>query len=181
MMPTIRKLHKGRVAMLISAHRDGEIIADAVQGFGLEFVRGSTNRAGRDKGGAGAVVEMQKLLETGVAVGVTPDGPRGPARSVQAGIVKLAAQTGAPIIPLAYAISNGKFLNSWDRFLLALPFSKGVFMAGAPIPAPPDSAPDTIEAARQAVGKALNDITAKADAAVGLKSTDGATQKDETR
>ena len=114
--------------MLISAHRDGRIIADAVGYFGIHSVPGSTRR-----GGSAALRRMLKQLEAGECVGITPDGPRGPATVASVGIVNLARLAGAPIVPVVFATSYRKILNSWDRFNLALPFGRGVFVWGEPI------------------------------------------------
>ena len=64
---------------------------------------------------------------------MTPDGPRGPRMKINSSIVKIASLTGYKIVPLAYSVKNKIFLNSWDKFLLALPFGKGCFIWGKPI------------------------------------------------
>ena len=84
--------------MLISAHRDGELIANTVAHFDIGWVKGSSS-----KGGAGALRAMVKALRAGEWVGITPDGPRGPRMRVSDGIVSLAKLTGVPIVPRAYA------------------------------------------------------------------------------
>ena len=136
MAPVLRREINRKFVMLISTHRDGELITNAVKGFGIDFVRGSAanqRKAFKDKGGAPAVTQMIGAIEAGHVVGITPDGPRGPARRTQSGILKLAAMTGRPILPIAYSASNARQLNSWDRFLLALPFSKIRVIAGPPV------------------------------------------------
>src|SRR5262249_28724431 len=70
--------------MLISAHRDGRIISDAVSYFGIETIAGSTRR-----GGPSAVRALLKALANGNCVALTPDGPRGPAMHASIGIVNL--------------------------------------------------------------------------------------------
>src|SRR5579864_3960015 len=114
--------------MLISAHRDGRIIADAVTYFGVRSIPGSSRR-----GGSAALRSMLKRLEAGDCVGITPDGPRGPAMEASSGIVNLARLSGAPIVPIVFATSRRRVLHSWDRFHLALPFGRGVFLWGEPI------------------------------------------------
>ncbi|MEM6413653.1 MAG: lysophospholipid acyltransferase family protein [Pseudomonadota bacterium] len=136
MAPVFRKKISRRFKMLISAHRDGEIIATAVQGYGVEFIRGSTKNARKsfkNKGGIAAIAEIKQALCDGDVVGLTPDGPRGPACEVQSGLVRLATATQRPIIPLCVAASRTKCLNSWDNFQLILPFSRIVAMAGSPV------------------------------------------------
>src|SRR3954447_24980028 len=84
--------------MLISAHRDGRIIADAVTYFGVHSIAGSTRR-----GGSAALRLMLKRLHDGDCVGIPPDGPRGPAMVASAGIVNVARLAGMPIVPIVFA------------------------------------------------------------------------------
>lgn len=171
MSPLMRSRTTKPVRMLISAHRDGDIIAGAVGGFGIEFIRGSAadpRKKYKEKGGAGALAHMLAALESGAIVGVTPDGPRGPARRVQPGVVRLAQLSGAPILPVAYSISRGRFLGTWDGFLLAAPFGRGCFVAGPPIRVAPDAGPEALEAARRQLEEGLEAVCARADDAAGL-------------
>src|SRR5690349_8820692 len=114
--------------MLISAHRDGRIIAGAMTYFGIETIAGSTSR-----GGSAALRTMLKRLREGGCVGITPDGPRGPAMTASIGIVNVARLARVPILPLTYATSRRRVLATWDRFHLALPFGHGVYLWGEPI------------------------------------------------
>ncbi|MEM8771459.1 MAG: lysophospholipid acyltransferase family protein [Pseudomonadota bacterium] len=158
--------------MLISTHRDGEIIANAVSGYGVNFIRGSAanpKKPGQSKGGAGAVAQIIAALEAGDAVGVTPDGPRGPAETVQPGILKIAQRTGAAIVPVGASASRAKQFTSWDRFLLALPFAKMVFAGEPAITVPGDASKDDLERLRHALKTAISEATARADAAAGRK------------
>lgn len=170
MSPLMRRKTKKRVYMLISNHRDGEIIANAVKGYGLDFIRGSSadpKKKWKEKGGAPALARMIAALEEGQVVAVTPDGPIGPARKAQAGVIRLAQMSGAPIIPVAYSVSRGKNLRTWDRFLLAAPFSKGCIAVLDPIEVPADASPEMIEETRQKLENALNDVTALVDREAG--------------
>jgi lysophospholipid acyltransferase (LPLAT)-like uncharacterized protein len=90
-----------RLSILISEHRDGELIHRIVRRFGFDTVRGSTTR-----GGARALRQMARLGRTGADLAVTPDGPRGPRRVAQAGVAELAKLTGLPIIPLTFSASK---------------------------------------------------------------------------
>ncbi|HTT80907.1 MAG TPA: lysophospholipid acyltransferase family protein [Stellaceae bacterium] len=148
--------------ILISAHRDGRIIADAVGHFGVGSITGSTRR-----GGSTALRAMLNRLAAGECVGITPDGPRGPAMVASAGIVNLARLAGVPIVPVAYATSRRRILGSWDRFHLALPFGRGVFLIGEPIAVARDLEPADLEDARRRVERCLNALTAEADRRVG--------------
>jgi lysophospholipid acyltransferase (LPLAT)-like uncharacterized protein len=148
--------------ILISAHRDGRIIAGAVKHFGIGSIAGSTRR-----GGPAALRAMLKHLAAGDCVGITPDGPRGPAIVASGGIVNLARLAGVPIVPVTFATSRRRILASWDRFHLALPFGRGVFLVGEPIAVARDLAAAELEAARLLVETRLNAMTAEADRRVG--------------
>ncbi len=170
MVPMVRKQTDRRVFMLISNHRDGEIIANGVKSFGVEFIRGSTanpKKPEKNKSGASAIAQMIAALKDGNVVGITPDGPRGPGERSQKGIVRLAQMSEAMIVPAAYSVSNGRHLSTWDRFLVPLPFSRGVFAAGQPIKIPAEKDAQTLEIARLTVEKALIDVTKMADTKVG--------------
>ncbi len=166
----VRKQTQKRVFMLISAHRDGEIIAKGVRPFGVEFIRGSAanpKKRFKDKNGASALTQMIAVLKNGSFVGITPDGPRGPRMKAQIGVIKLSFFSGAPILPTAYSTSNGWFLKTWDRFFLAAPFSRGYYVGGPPIEAPTDKSPEKLEEKRQELEAALKMVTATADRLAG--------------
>lgn len=170
MAPAIRSETDKPVFMLISTHRDGEIIANAVRGFGVELIRGSAadpKKPERDKSGAPAVADMIMALEAGSIVGMTPDGPRGPAETAKIGAIKLAAFSGAPILPVAYSASRGPRLKTWDRFLLAAPFSKLAFAARPPIHVERGADAAAFEAARLSLENELTAAARIADATVG--------------
>lgn len=176
MAPTVRSETERRVFMLISAHRDGEIIANGVRSFGVEFIRGSAanpKKPEKNKDGAPAIIQMAEALKNGHVVGVTPDGPRGPGEKVNKGVIRLAQMTGALIVPAAYSTSRGKRLSTWDRFLVAAPFSKGVYIAGKPISVPAEKTPEAVESARQSVENALIDVTRRADEFASRKDAAG--------
>jgi len=156
------------MTMVISRHRDGEIIARAMRHFGVGAAHGSTAKPGTtDKGGTDAVRQMLKIAKAGNCVGITPDGPRGPRMRVAAGIVQIARMTGLPIVPATFSARRRKVMSSWDRFIVALPFSSGVILWGKPIPVPRDLDAPGIEAKRLEVEQALNDLTAEADRLCG--------------
>jgi hypothetical protein len=148
--------------MLISAHRDGRIIADAVSHFGVDSIAGSSRR-----GGSAAMRAMLKRLDAGDCVGITPDGPRGPAMCASIGIVNLARLAGAPIVPIAFATSRRRVLHSWDRFHLALPFGRGVFLWGEPIEIARDLDESGIEHSRLLVETRMNELVRDADRQAG--------------
>ena len=106
------------VRVLISQHGDGELIAEAARRFGYGAIRGSTSR-----GGSQALREMQRL-DKQIPLIITPDGPRGPAKSIQQGCVLMASSTGRPVIPVGVACSRAWRARSWDRFMVPKPFSR---------------------------------------------------------
>ncbi|MEE9301862.1 MAG: lysophospholipid acyltransferase family protein [Alphaproteobacteria bacterium] len=150
------------VNMLISQHRDGELIAKTIRHFGLGSLRGSTRR-----GGSAALRAMVKALKQGTYVGITPDGPRGPRMRANLGAVSVARLSGAPIVPVTYSVSRRRVLNSWDRFVLAWPFSSGVFVWGQPIEVSREADEAALEAARSELEAELNAITREADGLMG--------------
>ena len=115
-----------RVAVLVSASRDGEKLARVLQRFKLRCVRGSSSRRGKE-----ALRELTRLVEDGYDVGITPDGPRGPRYVLQPGAVNLAQLTGAPIIPVSYRLSRKITMKSWDAFMIPLPFARCTVRIGA--------------------------------------------------
>ncbi|QDO95804.1 DUF374 domain-containing protein [Ferrovibrio terrae] len=123
-----------RMNMLISQHRDGELIARAMDPFGIGTVRGSAAKAGKkDKGGSGALRVMVRQLKLNEYAGFTPDGPRGPRMRASIGVIAAARLAKVPILPVTYAVRRRRVLNSWDRFILPWPFNRGVYLWGEPI------------------------------------------------
>ncbi|MEO5373675.1 MAG: lysophospholipid acyltransferase family protein [Alphaproteobacteria bacterium] len=161
MMPYAWDLAKP-IHMLASHHRDGQLIGVVISHFGVGTIAGSTS-----KGGAEALRAMVRMLRGGGWIGITPDGPRGPRMRASAGVAMVAKLSGLPIIPAAYSTARGRTLGSWDRFLLALPFSRGVFVWGRPIEVPRDADAAALEGCRKALEDELNAITAAADRRMG--------------
>ena len=154
---------RGRaIRMLISGHRDGQIIARTVSHFGIETVQGSSTR-----GGGAALRAMLKSLKDGTCVGITPDGPRGPRMRASEGVVQVARISGAAVIACSYAARRRRILGSWDRFSIAWPFSRGVFVWGQPITVAREADQAAQETARQAIEDSLNTITRDADQRMG--------------
>lgn len=155
--------------MLISQHRDGELIARTIAHFDLKTVRGSSRR-----GGAGALRALVRVIAEGGYVGMTPDGPKGPRMRAQDGIVMVARLAGVPIVPVTFAARWRIAFGSWDRFVLPLPFGGGVFNLGRPIFVPRDASPADLEDARRRVEDELNRLTHEADQAFGLRPVEPA-------
>lgn len=112
--------HRGEgIAVVISEHRDGEIIARIAESLGYRTVRGSSTR-----GASGALIGLIRALEAGADGAVTPDGPRGPPRVFAPGAAVAAQRTGAWIAPIRASVDRGWRLASWDRFLIPKPFAR---------------------------------------------------------
>jgi len=157
MMPLAWKTdHPSHV--LISQHRDGELIARTMDPFGIGTIRGSGAKAGKkDKGGRAALRSILEALKQGESVIFTPDGPRGPRMRVSPGMMAAARLARVPVLPVTYAVKRRRVINSWDRFILPWPFNRGVFIWGEPIDVfsditePPERAALRVEAAMLAL------------------------------
>lgn len=160
------------IDFLISFHRDGDLVSRTIAHFDLGTIRGSSK-----KGGAAALKSMVTALRQGKNIGIAPDGPTGPRMRASEGIVSVARLSGVPIIPAACAPSRRIVLGSWDRFVIALPFGRGVFCWGEPISVPRDADGPAVTAAIQNVEVALNQLTDAADRAVGQQTIAPATAK----
>lgn len=86
------------ISVMISQSKDGEYIARVFDWYGVESARGSTTR-----GGTGALRELIRDAREGKNIVFTPDGPKGPARIAQIGVIAAAQATGLPIVPIAFA------------------------------------------------------------------------------
>ena len=171
-VPILFALWHGRMFLSIQAHRhegivtmasrskDGEIIARWLERNGYAVVRGSSSR-----GGSEALREMVRRVRAGATAALTVDGPTGPPRVVQPGIVHLARLTGAWILPITFSSDSPRFLASWDRYLAPLPFSKNVVLYGEPFPIGAETAD---EDAGSAIAAALDRATAEADGLTGI-------------
>jgi lysophospholipid acyltransferase (LPLAT)-like uncharacterized protein len=106
-------------AALISASRDGDLLADGVQRYGYDVIRGSSSRLG-----ASAILQLTEVLASGRDVIITPDGPRGPPYELGPGIIFLAQKSGAAVLPMNLEYSSCWRLGSWDRFIVPRPFSR---------------------------------------------------------
>ena len=132
MLVPAHRYRRRNAAIMISQHGDGEVIAQIVERLGFVPVRGSSTR-----GGMRALLEMLRdHAERPLAI--TPDGPRGPRGTVHQGVIQLAAATGRPIYAASYAVSRGKRLGSWDRFVIPAPFAHIVEHLAEPLRVPGD-------------------------------------------
>ena len=156
--------------ILISRSPDGEFVARAAKAHRIGVIRGSARnkRKTKEKGGMAAFRAMVGHVEGGGCMAITPDGPRGPRMRASVGAVRLARATGAPMMAFAWSTRHRIAFNSWDRFILPLPFGRGVIVWRGPIAVGGDSE-DELEAARTQLEVELNAATHEADEAAGVE------------
>ena len=145
---------KRRMAAIVSASRDGAVVAAVLESFGVQPVRGSSSRRGGQ-----ALLELTSWADRGYNLAVTPDGPRGPCYSVQPGAITLAQLTGAMLVPASYWVSWKIRLKSWDRFQIPLPFSRVHATLGEPMTVPKDASEEQREEIRREFERRLRAIT----------------------
>ena len=127
--------------VMVSASRDGDLIAHTMARFGLRSARGSSKR-----GGAGALRAMiDEVNASGCSAGMIVDGPRGPAGVAKHGALKLARATGLPIVPGNWWAKPHVSFGSWDKAIIPLPFARMVFAFEPAIVVPPDATDDDLE------------------------------------
>jgi len=137
-------------AALISASRDGDLIADVVQRFGYDVIRGSSSRLGTS-----ALLHLTGVLMSGSDVVITPDGPRRPAYELGPGIIFLAQKSGAAVVPMNLEYSHCWRLGSWDRFIVPRPFAKVRVLINRPYRVTATTTPEEFESERVSLQNAM--------------------------
>ena len=145
-----RTAQRQQLAAMVSASRDGGMLARILELFRTQPVRGSSSRRGPQ-----ALLELSRWAARGYDLAITPDGPRGPRYKVQPGIIALAQITGRPIIPSGLRIQWKVCLKSWDRFQVPIPFSRVDILFSEPLLVPRDASNDQREAFRLELEKRL--------------------------
>lgn len=161
-LPSMYYFRHRDIVVITSDNFDGEWIARIIHRLGYTTVRGSTSR-----NAARAALRAKRRMEEGHAVGVTVDGPRGPALVVQPGAVWLAKATGNPILPFHIEASPRWTVPSWDRTQVPAPFGRVAVVMGAPLWVPGDATDETLERARLELQDALMRLEAPALALLG--------------
>jgi len=118
---------KNPLHVLASNHRDGRLIAKVVKHFNMPAVYGSTGK------GVAATRDLIRLVKNGKYIAIIPDGPRGPRHKLAPGTVAISRLTKIDILPFSFCVERYRRFNSWDRFILAWPFNRGVMVWGKPI------------------------------------------------
>lgn len=145
------------VAVLVSTHRDGELITRIIESMGIVTARGSSTR-----GGDIGVRQLLRFAKRGHDLALTPDGPRGPAEVVKDGVVYLAARLAMRIVPLAAAADRAWVGRSWDRFRIPQPFARIAVAHGAPIRVPAEAVEGAAaERARLEIESAMHAVSAR--------------------
>ncbi|MFW7380767.1 MAG: lysophospholipid acyltransferase family protein [Oligoflexus sp.] len=140
--------------ILVSRSFDGEIISHVANKIGVASVRGSSS-----KGGQEALQELIKRTPDGLKSAITVDGPRGPAYQVKSGILRLAAETGAAILPtMAIGDRYWTLSRSWDRFRLPKPFAKVFVVYGEPFQVSKEELASDSEGLKQKVQQSLHEL-----------------------
>ena len=121
------------LAMLLSMHRDAEILSRVAYHLGFDFVRGSTRRGG--------VAALRRLLAKSgqMHLTITPDGPRGPRRKMSAGPIYVASRLSMPIVLLGFGYERPwRFAKAWDQFAVPRPYSRARVVVAPEMRVPPD-------------------------------------------
>ncbi len=162
-------MDKQHPSILISHSPDGAFIARATRMLGVGVIRGSAanRRKKKHKGGSAALRQMARHVETGGCMAITLDGPRGPRMHAAPGALHLARMTGAPIVCFGWSTHWAKVFNSWDHFMLPLPFGRGTIVWKGPVFVPKDADATMLEEKRLEVQALLRAATQEADRACG--------------
>jgi lysophospholipid acyltransferase (LPLAT)-like uncharacterized protein len=144
--------------IMVSRSKDGEIIARILKLFRFQSARGSSSRGGKEA----LQVMIETINRTGCSGGIVADAPRGPFGIAKIGIIKLAKETGLPLIPVMWWAKKKIMFNSWDRALLPLPFTRIVFFYESPIFVPPEASNERLEEIRAELTDQLNEMHKRA-------------------
>ncbi len=161
----LKKKFEQTVSVLVSMHRDGRVMASAMDAMGIKTIDGSSK-----KGGASAALEIVKKLQKGEnIIALAPDG-RKPGYKMTQGVIGLAKQSQRPIILSAFSVKRGKMCKTWDKFLIPYPFNKGVIFFSEPIYIPESLTSEETEKWREDLENQLIALTEQADKFIGLKN-----------
>jgi lysophospholipid acyltransferase (LPLAT)-like uncharacterized protein len=155
LLPAVIKI---KIQVLISQHADGELIAQICRYLGKGVIRGSSTR-----GGSQGLLQMLRSSRHS-HLAITPDGPRGPRRRLQAGTVLLASASGLPIVPAGIGFSKAWRARSWDRFAVPYPWSTAICITASAIHVPPNINREQVEEYRRLVEQQLLKASEAAEA-----------------
>jgi lysophospholipid acyltransferase (LPLAT)-like uncharacterized protein len=153
----------GTVVMNTTAF-DGQWTRKVIEWLGFGTAQGSSSR-----GGLRGLAVMARRLEEGVDCAFTIDGPRGPRYVAKPGPVMLARKTGCPVMVFHIAVERAKtFTNTWDHFLLPMPFARTVILFAPPIYVPADAGQQMLEAKHAEMQRELERVRDIAESWFGL-------------
>ena len=153
-------IRKVDISVLISQHRDGELIAQTIGFLGASVVRGSSSR-----GGGQAIRDMLEAIKQR-HLAITPDGPRGPRRVVQPGAVFLASHAGIEIVPVGVAVTREWRAKSWDKMMIPKPFAQAHVVLGKPIAIPPGLDKQALEPYQQLCQRGMDEAQSLAESKI---------------
>lgn len=145
---------RARFHLLISASQDGSFFAKIAVLMGYSVIRGSSFARA-----VPAARSLIKALMRNQTIVVVADGSRGPRHKAQPGSIQLASITGAPVIPITFDANYRIELNSWDRFIIPLPFTRCTLNFGEPIHVPRYASEEIVSAKQSQLETELNRIT----------------------
>jgi lysophospholipid acyltransferase (LPLAT)-like uncharacterized protein len=145
------------IKLLISQHSDGELVARICRHCGFSTVRGSSSR-----GGVRAMRQMIRDAETSHYV-ILPDGPRGPRRRLEPGLLYLAARSQQQVVLVGIGYDRPWRLRTWDRFVVPRPFTKIVMITSEPLRLPHDLSGEALERIRLEWEAELTRLTDEAE------------------
>ena len=146
------------IVVMSSVSRDADYTGRVVKRFGYGTARGSSTR-----GGGRALAEMAQCLENGIEVGLTIDGPRGPAYQAKPGAVTLARHTGQAILPFHIAVRSHIAVPSWDRLQLPLPFSRALMLIAKPVYVPREATGEQTAAVQADLQSTLDELRSEGE------------------
>jgi lysophospholipid acyltransferase (LPLAT)-like uncharacterized protein len=147
------------MCIMVSHHRDGEMVTSVLNAWGVSTVRGSASR-----GAVSGFLRLVGAYRRGQNLAVLPDGPRGPRYVAKPGVVHLAKSLAAPIYPMAYAANRCVRLRSWDQLIIPLPFARIAIQIGAPLVVPAHADAEQLDHCRVELERALTALTDSVDA-----------------
>lgn len=128
------------IRVMSSNSYDGEYMGRIIHKFGFVAVKGSSSR-----NAVRALLGLRRALEEGWTVAFTLDGPRGPRHKVKPGPVALARSSGLALTCFHAAVDRAWVLNTWDRLMIPMPFSRVLVRVGKLIPVPQDATDEDLE------------------------------------
>jgi lysophospholipid acyltransferase (LPLAT)-like uncharacterized protein len=154
------------VRVMSSYSYDGEYMGRIIHKFGFVAVKGSSSR-----NAVRALLGLRRALEDGWTVAFTLDGPRGPRHKVKPGPVALARSSRVPLSMFHAAVDRAWVLNSWDRMMIPMPFSRVLLRFGKLIPVPSGASDDDVERYTSALQASLDRVCEFAEANVNKVGT----------